>query len=170
MSSFTDFTLNKTVDEIDARVLQTGGKVTAIAQGYTLRCEVPRIGDWTFIWVDTRGEGNRGVLVATPTNKRTADIVRQGRINAIEECVKDVEFAELYTSLSRGVKYALEERVIMVVYNYHLQLAGLNPASWREAEASLGEEIIKEIKERSLSFWRLQTAIYMSDLIVKSYV
>lgn len=170
MTNFTDFTLNYGVDEIDRRVLETGGYLTSISQGYTLRSEVPNVGDWSFKWINTQGCGNHGTLIAIPKSKRTADIVRKGRINAIHKLCGDQDFAELYTDLSKGVQYSLEAKVTVVVYKHHLQLAGLNPASWREAEASLGEEMIKEIKERGLSFWRLQAAIIMSDLIVKSYV
>ena len=170
MTNFTDFTLNMSVEEIDRNVLQTGGYLASIAQGYTLRSEVPDVGDWSFKWINTQGCGNHGTLIAIPRSKRTADIIRKGKVNRVKELCGDQDFAELYTTLSKGVQYSLEAKVIVVVYKHHLQLAGLNPNSWREAEASLGEEVINKIKERGLSFWRLQAAIIMSDLIVKSYL
>lgn len=159
MSSLVDFTLPRlTRDELDNLVLRTGNTIAKIGYTSTTAGQVDDQHDWSFKWVNRKGMGNHGSLVAIPKSGRARKIWRKAILNRVANLTTP-EFAKAYTTASKGVQYSLEERVITFVYEHgHMLISSDLPVSWGQAENKFGKETINKAREQGLSFWRLLAA------------
>lgn len=117
----------KEVDEIVA----AGRPLFRLSGGYTTWNDVEfdqRVGDWKLQIINSRGTGNNGELVATPTTARSGNIFRQGKIRQmVDKLGATQEVAELYVKHTASMSYVWESRVMEMV----VQLMGkITPAQW----------------------------------------
>ena len=117
MASFYDYEVKQfSLSELDSIAL-SGGVVTRIAEGYARRADQKDQHDWSFRWINTRGEGNRGTLVLRPLSARSRAVAREGFVAMVQR-LAGIERQEAlkYVSASSGVQYAREAGVIRAVF------------------------------------------------------
>lgn len=160
----TDFTLAPMGRvELDKLIIDTGNAIASIGYSSTTAGPVKDQYDWSFRWIDRRGMGNHGTLIAVPKSSRAKGVWRQAMLHKVAKLTED-DFAKKYLPATKGVPCSLEDKVIDFVYEHgHMLITSEPPVSWRQIKLNLGEEVVDLAKEKGLSFWRLKAAIEVSN-------
>lgn len=118
----TDLNVSKmTEDELNHIALNEGGVVGLIGGGYALpeKEPAPRHG-YRFIWINSRGLGNRGTLVIKGTTQVTKEYLRQGAIKKLmQEYNLDYKSADALNTACMGVPRSREQAVLDYVVKTH---------------------------------------------------
>lgn len=158
----TDLGVSAATAEQLNEVALRGGEWGHISQGSHLRGKLPtsRYG-YGFKWIDTRGEGNRGVLVLTAKSELAAEYLEEGVWRELKERFPKLSDNQLkkLAHAARKTQYGREPDVQQLAVETHEV-----PGVWEAFDDGVGtpgnstDAWCERWHMPRLSYWRLRAA------------
>ena len=98
-------------DEDGWKCAREGVPVRSIGYGYTCNDPIPPTENWRFLWVNTRGMGNHGDLIALPLTPAARVAYMEGQMRS----VRRAGVAEAWVACIAHVRYPGKHKVLALL-------------------------------------------------------